>query len=64
MSKQPHVIEIQILPDGQITGQIQGVAGPSCTSLTAWLDELGNVIEDRKTPDYYKPQGATVKIGK
>jgi len=52
---QPHTILIEIAPDGTLTGTVQGVAGPACTSISAWLDEIGEVTEDRHTADFRKP---------
>jgi hypothetical protein len=49
-----HEIIIEILPDGKITGEVKGIEGQHCAPLSEWLDELGKVIEDRKTPDYHK----------
>ncbi len=51
---QPHVIEISIDPNGKITGEVTGVEGPSCETLTAWLDSLGDVIEHKHTKDFDK----------
>ncbi len=51
----PHVIEITITPEGKIIGEVKGVAGPACAPLSQWLDELGQVLDDRPTPDYRKP---------
>ena len=50
-----HTIVIDIKTDGKITGEVKGVSGPSCAPLSEWLDELGTVLEDRKTPDYSRP---------
>jgi hypothetical protein len=63
MANQPHTIEVEIQPDGSIKGEVKGVTGPSCSSLSAWLDELGNVEVDLHTADYRKP-GKQVLVGK
>jgi len=55
-----HQIVIKINPDGSIAGEVKGAAGPKCTLLSKWLDELGKVTEDRKTSDFYKPDGQGV----
>ena len=62
-NQQQHEIVIEIQADGQIKGEVQGVEGPTCGTLSAWLNELGEVTEDRATPDYYKrgQQGVTLK---
>jgi hypothetical protein len=56
MANQPHVIDIQILPDGQIIGEVKGVAGPDCTLLSSWLAEIGEVTVDKHTADFNKPK--------
>ena len=56
MTNQPHVIEVEILPDGQINGTVKGVTGPDCTTLSAWLDEIGKVTVDLHTADFHKPK--------
>ena len=63
MPTQPHSIEIVIGQDGKLTSEVKGVAGADCTALTKWLDELGEVEVDSKTPDYYRKPRQTVKIG-
>jgi len=49
-----HTIEIVILPDGTLQSTVKGVKGPSCSELSKWLDNLGTVVEDRKTDDHDK----------
>lgn len=64
MSHQPHTIVITVQPDGKVVGEVKGVQGPSCTTLSAWLDELGEVEEDRHTPDYHRRPAQTVRTGR
>jgi hypothetical protein len=59
-----HEIIIEILPDGKITGEVKGIEGQHCAPLSEWLDELGEVLEDKKTPDYHKQTRRTVTIKK
>lgn len=59
----PHTIEIVIDRDGKLASEVKDIAGADCISLTKWLDELGEVEVDIKTPDYYKKPRQTVKIG-
>ena len=58
-----HVIEIIITPEGEIKSEVQGVSGPSCEGLSAWLNELGEVTSDSKTKDWHKPS-LQVLVGK
>jgi len=54
MSQQPHTIEIVITPDGEVKATVQGIKGPSCGEASAFLDRLGEVVEDRDTAEYYE----------
>ncbi len=62
MASKPHTINIEISPEGKVKGEVKGVNGPHCAPLSEWLDELGEVLEDRKTLDYNKPDTAVVTI--
>ncbi len=57
-------IDIVISEDGQITGTVHGVTGPSCSDISKWLDSLGEVVEDKHTPDYYQTNQQTVKVNR
>ena len=63
MAAKAHTIIVEITLDGKVHGEVKGVSGPHCAPLSEWLDELGTVLEDRKTPDYHKPteQGVVLK---
>jgi len=51
-----YTIEVVITEDGQIQGEVHGVQGPICEKLSQFLDEAGEVVEDRKKPEYYRQQ--------
>ena len=57
-----HEIIVDIDTEGNIKGEVQGISGPHCGELSKWLDELGNVTEDKKTGDYFKGDGQHVSI--
>ena len=50
--------------EGKIIGEVTNVSGPQCAPLSAWLDEIGDVIDDRSTPDYHKQSYQTIKTGR
>jgi predicted nucleotidyltransferase len=58
-------IEVIITEDGEIQGEVQGTQGPVCEKLSEFLDEAGEVVEDRKKPEYHRRQtvGAHVRAG-
>jgi len=57
MFGKPHSIEIEIAPDGTMESTVDGVAGPNCHELTLWLEQLGTVVEDRPTDEFYQMDG-------
>ena len=64
MAMQPHKIILDVKTDGKITGEIKGVSGPQCAPLSEWLDELGAVIEDRKTMDFSRPNDQNITLNR
>lgn len=56
MDTQKHSIKVVILENGDVQATVQGVDGPDCTKLSAWLDALGKVEVDLKTEDFNKKQ--------
>lgn len=47
-------IEITIEPNGKIAYTIKGIKGSACESISALLEQLGNVEEENKTGEYYE----------
>lgn len=56
----PHEIEIEIGPNGEIKSTVHGVAGPDCAKLSAWLDDIGLVVEDVNTEDFNRREAVQV----
>ncbi|NJN84988.1 MAG: DUF2997 domain-containing protein [Caldilineaceae bacterium] len=50
---QSETIEIAIQPDGRVEYTIKGVQGNSCESISALLEQLGQVEHEERTDDYY-----------
>ncbi len=54
-------IEITIEEDGTIKSEVRGVEGPGCQGFSDWLTDLGNLVEETKTRDFFKGGDQTVK---
>lgn len=50
----PHTIQIEITKEGEVKATVENIAGPQCGPLSAFLDELGAVVEDDPTPEFYQ----------
>lgn len=50
---QSEEIEITIQPDGRVEYTIKGVKGPACESISALLEQLGQVEAQERTGEYY-----------
>lgn len=49
-------VEVTITEDGQIESEVHGVMGPGCAELVDWIEELGETVEHRRTPDWHRHQ--------
>jgi hypothetical protein len=47
-------IEIAVHPDGRIEYTIRGVKGSACDSISALLEQLGQVEQAEHTGEYYE----------
>ena len=48
---------IQIAPDGKVSIEVVGAQGPTCTELSAFLEQaLGKVEKRDFKPEYYSAQ--------
>lgn len=57
-------IEISIHPGGRVEYTIKGVKGSACESISALLEQLGNVEHEERTGEYYAQDGEThIHIG-
>ncbi len=52
-------IEITILPDGRVEYTIKGVKGSACESISALLEQLGQVEREERTGEYYERDADT-----
>lgn len=55
-------IEVVIDSDGNLKSTVLGVDGPACEVISEFLKELGQVVTDKKTPDYYKTAKQTNQL--
>ena len=56
---QKQEIEIEIGPDGALQYTIKGVHGRRCEDLSALLEQLGHIIHEERTGDYYASDDET-----
>lgn len=57
----PHTIRLKLQNDGTLTAKVEGISGPGCQGVTDWLAALGEIIEDKKTGDFYNLATTTAK---
>lgn len=53
-----HTIEIEIEPGGTVKSEVHGILGSGCEDECRWLDQLGKILEHKKTSD----AGKTKKV--
>lgn len=50
-------------PDGTITAQTAGYAGPKCQDVTKFLEKaFGTVVSDEKTSEYFAEEEAESEV--
>ncbi len=50
-------LEVVITPTGEVQITVKGVKGKSCEDLSRQIEaELGEVLERKRTPEYYQAQ--------
>jgi hypothetical protein len=63
-TNQPHEIVIEIDEMGNFTAEVLGITGTACTEISAFLDQLGEVIEHNHTADFYRGPKQKITIKK
>jgi len=51
---QKEEIEILVHPDGSVEYTIKGVKGSACESISALLEQVGQVEHEERTSEYYE----------
>jgi hypothetical protein len=49
-----HRVVITVEPGGRLTSKVEGIPGPSCGSVSSWLDSLGKIIQHEDTAEAYE----------
>lgn len=62
--KPPHKIRLTLEEDGTLTAKVTGINGPGCQGVTDWLAELGEVVENKPTAEFYRMTTASEKAGR
>ena len=47
-------LSIEIDANGNLKARVHGLNGPGCEDVMGLIDDLGEVTEHRKTPEYYQ----------
>jgi hypothetical protein len=47
-------VKFVVKKGGKIETTVEGIKGPSCLEKTAWLDNLGRVVEHSDTPEAFE----------
>lgn len=57
-------LEFVIYPDGRVLEKVTGIVGKSCQEVTAAIEaQLGQVVSEEKTSDYYtQPVNQSSKV--
>ena len=45
-----------IIKDGEIKSKVEGTSGTSCKNIDKFLKQLGTVVKDDKTKEYYQTE--------
>lgn len=54
-------LEFIIYPDGRVKEKVTGIEGSSCAEITAAIEEqLGQVLSQTKTSDYFAQQNSNL----
>ena len=58
-------VEFRIKEDGRVEFAVKGAAGSSCLDVAQAFEQLGEVVETRKTSEYYeRGAGAEVSLNR
>jgi len=63
---QSYEIEIEIDENGEIKAVVKGIKGQSCSDISKFLDELGEVLRDDPTAEFRQQPvaaGNRLKVG-
>lgn len=59
---QTQTITVEIDAQGQVKATVEGVAGPVCGEISAFLDGLGEVTVDENTPDFFQQAAGQTQV--
>ena len=51
-----YTITANIDEEGNVTFEVKGIKGPGCERALEPFEKLGQVVEERKTPEYYQAE--------
>jgi Protein of unknown function (DUF2997) len=59
----PRLIEVTVMPQGEVTVQTKGYAGADCLAASKYLEQaLGVTTNDTKTAEFHQPAQTEQRI--
>lgn len=57
-------MEITIMPDGKIKTVVKGIKGNECEKVGEFFKDLGKIIREEKTDEYYQKENTSQIVQK
>ena len=51
-----YTITVTIDEEGNVSFDVHGLKGPGCTTVLKPFEQLGQVVEEKKKPEYYQAE--------
>lgn len=51
---QDHTITVTVDEEGNFLFEVKGIKGDSCQGLSQWLRDMGDVVSEDKTDEFYE----------
>jgi len=51
-----YTIKVTIDEEGNVSFDVHGIKGPGCTTVLKPFEQLGQVVEEHKKPEYFQAE--------